>query len=80
MVKFQTTHNGPPYRDQVAALGYPLAPYDGQIDFYVEDLDAWQKVTSSDCWQGVRADAKTFTKWPYEFLYGYGKCRLVDPQ
>ena len=48
-----------------------MADYDGITEVWVENLVAWQKVTSSECWQTVRADAMTFTTWPYTFMYSY---------
>ncbi|KAL8806234.1 MAG: hypothetical protein Q9200_005122 [Gallowayella weberi] len=71
VVKFNLIHQTPGLRAELGALGYPTLAYDGIIEFRVKDLVTWQKVTSSQCWQGVRADAQTFSKWPYVFMYGY---------
>ena len=71
VVKFNLVHQTPALRSELAALGYPTLDYDGIVEFWVKDLTTWQKVTSSDCWQGVRADAQTFAKWPFVFMYSY---------
>lgn len=71
VAKFNQIHQTPALKQTFKDLGYPMLEYDGIIEFWVQDVPTWQKVTGSACWQGVRDDAKTFAKWPFQFMYGY---------
>lgn len=69
--KYYSQHQTPALKAELGALGYPMADYDGITEVWVKDLQAWQKVVDSECWDGVRKDALTFTQWPYTFMYTY---------
>ncbi len=69
VARYYSQHQTPELKAELSALGYPMADYDGITEVWVENLDRWQQVVDSECWDTVREDALTFTQWPYTFMY-----------